>query len=100
MIVSDNSLLSKRRQTIIWTSDGVVYWRIYAPLGVNEWIRVLWLVVQIGAVLLSSNVDGMRHINGTAAHKNTANGRQMRGSGGCLFSAVYLLKCAHGLDLI
>ena len=24
------------RQTIIWTNDGLVYWRIYASLGLNE----------------------------------------------------------------
>ena len=24
------------RQAIIWTNDGLVYWRIYASLGFNE----------------------------------------------------------------
>ena len=32
---SDNGLSPGRRQTIIWTYDDVVYWRIYASLGLN-----------------------------------------------------------------
>ena len=34
--ISDNILASTRRQTIIWTNDGIVYWRIYALLDPNE----------------------------------------------------------------
>ena len=33
---SDNDLVSNRRQAIIWTKDGRVYWRIYV---VNQWWR-------------------------------------------------------------
>ena len=35
-IVSDNGLAPTRRQSIIWTNDGLVYWRIYASLGLND----------------------------------------------------------------
>ena len=28
--------MTVRRQPIIWTNDGLVYWRIYASLGLNE----------------------------------------------------------------
>ena len=31
-IVSYNGLALNRRQTVIWTNDGLVYWRIYASL--------------------------------------------------------------------
>ena len=31
----DNGLSSNRRQDIIWTNDGVVYWRLYVSFGVN-----------------------------------------------------------------
>ena len=34
-IGSDNGLVSNMRQAIIWTSDGLAYWRIYASLGLN-----------------------------------------------------------------
>ena len=30
-----NSLASIRRYLIIWSSDGIVYWRIYASHGVD-----------------------------------------------------------------
>ena len=33
----DNGLAPNRRQDIIWTNGGLVYWWIYAPLGLNEW---------------------------------------------------------------
>ena len=33
---SDNGLAPTRRQAIIWTNGGLVYWRIYASLGLNE----------------------------------------------------------------
>ena len=32
----DNGLAPNRRQTIIWNNDGLVYWRIYASLGLDE----------------------------------------------------------------
>ena len=35
----DDGLTPTRRQAIIWTNDGLVYWRIYAPLGLNELIK-------------------------------------------------------------
>ena len=33
---SDNCLAPSRRQAIIWTNDGIVYWRIFTSLGLNE----------------------------------------------------------------
>ena len=33
---SDNGLAWVRHCAIIWTNDGLVYWRIYASLGLNE----------------------------------------------------------------
>ena len=38
-IGSDNGLVPTRRQAIIWTNDGLSYWRIYASLGLNELMR-------------------------------------------------------------
>ena len=35
-IGSDDGLAPTRRQAIIWTNDGQVWWRIYASLGLNE----------------------------------------------------------------
>ena len=35
-IGSDNGLEPTRRQAIIWTNDGLVYWRKYASLGLRE----------------------------------------------------------------
>ena len=35
-IGSDNGLAPIRRQAIIWTNGGLVYWHIYASLGLNE----------------------------------------------------------------
>ena len=35
-IDSDNGLMSIKQQTIIWTNDGIVYWRTYASIGLNE----------------------------------------------------------------
>ena len=34
-IGSYNGLAPRRRQAIIWSNDGLVYWRIYASLGLN-----------------------------------------------------------------
>ena len=33
---SNNGLMPKRQQAIIWTNDGLVYWYIYASLAHNE----------------------------------------------------------------
>ena len=33
---SDNGLAPNRRQAIIWTSNGLGYWRIYVSLGLND----------------------------------------------------------------
>ena len=33
---SDNGFSPNRREAIIWTNDGIVHWRIYASLGLNE----------------------------------------------------------------
>ena len=35
-IGSYNGLAPTRRQAIIWTNDGLVWWCIYASLGLNE----------------------------------------------------------------
>ena len=35
-IGSNNDLAPKRRQAIIWTSGGLVYWRIYASTSLND----------------------------------------------------------------
>ena len=35
-IGSDNGLAPTRRLAIIWTHDGLVWWHIYASLGLNE----------------------------------------------------------------
>ena len=33
---SDNGLAPERQQAIIWTNDGLLYWHVYALLGLNE----------------------------------------------------------------
>ena len=33
---ADDDMAPSRRQVIIWTNDGLVNWRIYASLGLNE----------------------------------------------------------------
>ena len=33
-------LLPNRRQTIIWSNDGIAYWCIYASLSLSELIGV------------------------------------------------------------
>ena len=35
IIGSDNGLAPNRRQAIIWTNEGPVYWRMYASLDHN-----------------------------------------------------------------
>ena len=32
----DNGLSPTKRQVIIWTNGGIIYWRIYASLDLNE----------------------------------------------------------------
>ena len=39
-------LVPVRRQAIIWTNDGLVHWRIYASLGLNELIAKWQSIVQ------------------------------------------------------
>ena len=34
---SDNGLALVSGKSFIWTNDGLVYWRIYASIGPNEW---------------------------------------------------------------
>ena len=34
---SDFGLSLNRRQAIIWTNEGIVYWRIYASLALTEY---------------------------------------------------------------
>ena len=38
IICSDNGLAPIRQQAIIWTNDGLFYWRIYATFDLNELI--------------------------------------------------------------
>ena len=46
-IGSDNGLWLVQRQAIIWSNVGMLYWRIYASLGLNELISlvksILWI---------------------------------------------------------
>ena len=37
---SDNSLAQNRRQTTNLTKDDLVYWRIYASLGINRSVYI------------------------------------------------------------
>ena len=39
----DNGLAPNRRQAIIWTSDDLVYWRIYSSLGIS--VSVILLIL-------------------------------------------------------
>ena len=41
----DNDVAPIWRQTIVWTNDGIVYWRIYASLGLDDLIKFLLSVV-------------------------------------------------------
>ena len=36
IIGADNGVVSNGRQAIIWTNDGLVYWRISASLGFDQ----------------------------------------------------------------
>ena len=33
-------MANRGRQAVIWTNDGLVYWRVYAPLSLNELINI------------------------------------------------------------
>ena len=39
-IGSDNGLAPNRRHAIIWTNADLIYWRIYAALGGDEWMSI------------------------------------------------------------
>ena len=41
-IGSDNGLAHIRGQAIIWTNNGLIYWRIYASLGLNDQVGKLY----------------------------------------------------------
>ena len=41
----DNKSAHVPRQVIIWTNDGLVYWRIYASLGLNEIITIAYYML-------------------------------------------------------
>ena len=44
IIGSVNGLAPNRRQAIIWINDGLVYWCIYSPFGLNELTSTkMWL---------------------------------------------------------
>ena len=42
----DDDLLQNRQQSIIWTNVSLVYWHIYASLGVNGLIHFTYQVIQ------------------------------------------------------
>ena len=48
----DNGLAPNRRKAIIWTNNGLVYWRIYASLGLNEFTDLLWIAALPAQILL------------------------------------------------
>ena len=50
-IGSDNGLVPYRRQAIAWTNVVMIYWRIYAPIGLKKMIHYL---IYRGAYLLTS----------------------------------------------
>ena len=43
----DNGLALNRRQSIIYISDDIVYWRILEWLGLNEWVQT-WKQIHYG----------------------------------------------------
>ena len=57
-IGSDNGLTLNRRHTIIWTSDGLGYWHIYASISLDEltyWGRVTHICVGNLTIIGSDN---------------------------------------------
>ena len=59
----DNGLAAKRQKAIIWSNGGVVYWRIYASLGLNELLQKRLnssvLAVKLGLLCIKSLI----HVN-------------------------------------
>ena len=51
---SDNGLALKRRQSIICTNDGIVYWSIYASPGLNESFFT-WLFMHFYSFLINES---------------------------------------------
>ena len=43
---SDNTVAPSRRRTIIFKNDGLVNWRIYASLGLDELRITRWIVLE------------------------------------------------------
>ena len=64
---SDISLAPFRRQAIIWSNDGTVYWRIYSSLGLNE-LNKNGLLIHCG--LLTPYGDNRRY-SATLAQRMT-----------------------------
>ena len=66
-IGSDNGLAPTRRQAIMWANDDMVYWRIYASLGLNELtINVMFadfLSLQGARTLATMESTSFPHIN-------------------------------------
>ena len=44
--VSDNGFAPNRRQAIISTNGGQIYWRTYSSLGLHDLIEIFWLGVE------------------------------------------------------
>ena len=59
-IGTDNGLAPARRQAIIWTNGGIIHWRIYPSLGLNE--LTLW---PLGDMTVLFN-DFQTHVNALA----------------------------------
>ena len=63
IIGSDNGLAPNRRQAIIWVNDGPVFWRIYASIGLNEFLTH-WGRDEMGAITQTSNGSWCMGIKG------------------------------------
>ena len=57
------ALAPNRRQAVIWTSYGLVYWRIYAPLGLNELNNAWQRERETYEVLVSKSGTQIRQID-------------------------------------
>ena len=55
-IGSGNGLAPVRRQAIIWTNDGLVYWRIYSSLGLNELMTPYTIIYSVLFTCLAYNL--------------------------------------------
>ena len=66
-IGSENGLAPNRWQAITWTNDGLVYWHIYASLGLNESNKkkliINKLLISFGMYLTICGTTGMLHQN-------------------------------------